>query len=63
MKDRAALTVNDLLNERVLGGEELHAVAMLDGEPVRFVVIAANPGEQGELVLELDRRSIRERRR
>lgn len=42
---------------RTVGREELTAVGVVNGEPVRFAVIAINRGEGEELVLELERRS------
>lgn len=51
-------TLNALLSDvQPLGSEELYAVGVIDGAPVRFAVVAVSRGEGGELVLELARRS------
>lgn len=38
--------------------KELEAVAVINGRPVRFTLLAVNQGARGELVLELERRSV-----
>ena len=59
-------TVNRLIRDvqqlRALGVEEIQGVAVIDGQPVRFAVIACNEGEEGQLVLELEQRTVATRR-
>lgn len=53
-----AKTVNELLGDaRALGHEQLYAVGLVNGAPVRFAVVAVSRGEGAELVLELARRT------
>ncbi len=58
-------TVNSLLRDvqelRALGVEEIQGVAVIDGAPVRFAVIAFNRDEE-MLVLELEPRTVATRR-
>jgi hypothetical protein len=69
MNNERAYTLNALLRDvqalRAGGQERVSAVAIVNGAPVRFDLLAVNTGgENGaELVIELERRTIVERKR